>query len=182
VASWTEAERVGMMEAVLDRMCGGWTVEEAVRGVEGEFEKLPVSSATVRQWFVRAEPEMQGRYREARRMMGSALAEEALLVARNTSNATAVADRLLVDTLRWKAGKANPAEYGEKQVVEHQGQQKLEIVVREESKAIRGQEVGGQIAAGIVATATLNSSAGAVLKLEGAKTIEELAEAIQDNL
>jgi hypothetical protein len=70
-------------------------------------------------------------------MMGSALAEEALLVARGTTNATAVADKLLVDTLRWKAGKANPREYGEKQVVEHSGTQRLEVVVKEEEKPVR---------------------------------------------
>jgi hypothetical protein len=146
----TLSEREAVMAEVVERMCGGWTVEEAVRGVEGEFEALGVKSSTVRQWFVAAGPEWQERYRMARVMLGSALAEEAILVARNTSNATAAADRLLVDTLKWKAGKANPREYGEKQVVEHQGEQKLEIVVREEQKPLRNPQLAGQLTAAVV--------------------------------
>ena len=126
----TKAERVEVLERVFGLMCGGRTVEEASK-------EVGVKAATVRQWVVRSEPEVRERYWEARRMLGSALAEEALAVARNTCNATAVADKLLVDTLRWAAGKANPGEYGEKQVVEHQGTQKLEIVVKEEEKPIR---------------------------------------------
>lgn len=126
----TKAERGEVLERVFGMMCGGKTVEQAAR-------EVGVKAATVRQWVVRAEPEVRVRYQEARRMLGSALAEEALEVARNTSNATAVADKLLVDTLRWAAGKANPVEYGEKQVVEHSGTQRLEIVVKEEVKPLR---------------------------------------------
>lgn len=177
---WSEEEKREVLERVVERMCCGWTVEEAVRGVEGEFEPEGVNAGTVRMWVVRADEEFKARYAEARVMMGAAMAEEALLVARNTTNATAVADRLLVDTLRWKAGKANPV-YSDKQVVEHQGQQKLEIVVREEAKPLRSEDKGA-IAAGIVATATMGTGAGAVLSLPPAQTIEELAEAIQGNV
>lgn len=147
---WSEEEKAGILEVVVERMCCGWTVEEAVRGVEGEFEALGVNAGTVRMWVLRADPAFKQRYAEARVMLGSALAEEAILVARNTCNATAVADRLLVDTLKWKAGKANPRDYGEKQVVEHQGEQKLEIVVREESKPLRNPQLAGQLTASAV--------------------------------
>lgn len=135
----TRGEREAVLERVFGLMCGGRTVEEASR-------EVGVKAATVRQWVVRSEPEVRARYWEARKMLGSALAEEALAVARNTSNATAVADKLLVDTLRWAAGKANPVEYGEKQVVEHQGTQKLEIVVKEEAKPLRQVSATAQIA------------------------------------
>jgi hypothetical protein len=153
----SEEEREEVLDRVFDVMCAGGTVEEASR-------EVGVKAATVRQWVVRGSVGVRERYWEARKMLGSALAEEALRVARETTNATAVADKLLVDTLRWAAGKANPGEYGEKQVVEHQGTQRLEVVVREEEKPMRqiqATAVMGVLGQGAVVEAVIDGGGDA---------------------
>jgi hypothetical protein len=66
-------------------------------------------------------------------------------------------DKLKIDTFLRLAGKANPQEYGDKQVVEHQGTQKLEIVVREEAKPVRQVSASAQmeaVATSVVAQAS----------------------------
>lgn len=125
-----EAERLEVLEQVFGWMCEGWSVEECA-------PKVGVKAGTLRMWVLRAPPEVQKKYWEARRLWGSALAEQAVVIARESVNQTSTVDKLKIDTFLRLAGKANPAEYGEKQVVEHSGSQKLEIVVREEVKPVR---------------------------------------------
>ena len=143
-------EREEILGKVFDLMCEGWSVEEA-------GAQLDIKGGTLRQWVLRASPEVQRRYWEARRLWGSALADEALVVARESVNQTSTVDKIRIDTLLRLAGKANPQEYGDKQVVEHQGSQKLEIVVREEAKPMRQPQVSAQISevgAALLASAT----------------------------
>lgn len=150
---------------VFDLMCEGLTVEEA-SGVVG------VKAATLRQWVLRASAEVQRGYWEARRLWGSALADEAVLVARESVNQTATVDKLKIDTFLRLAGKANPQEYGEKQVVEHSGTQKLEIVVREEEKPVR------QVRASVTeAGAAILASPAQILPVVQGNGVEEVAEA-----
>lgn len=140
----SEEEKLGIVERVMDLMCEGHTVE-AAGGI------VDVKPGTIRQWILRGGPEVQKRYWEARRLFGSALADEAIEIARNSTNASSTVDKLQIDTFMRVAGKANPVEYGDKQVVEHQGTQKLEIVVREEAKPVRQVSASAQMDA-VVAT------------------------------
>lgn len=123
------ADREAVMEAVLEAMCRGETVDSAAKA-QG------VASGTVRQWFARDEA-WRGRYREARLIQGQAMAEEAVRIAREATNYSTSVDKLLIETLKWAAAKANPAEYGEKQTVEHQGSQQLQVKIVEEDGAPR---------------------------------------------
>lgn len=129
------ADREAVMEAVLEAMCRGETVDSAAKA-QG------VASGTVRQWFARDEA-WRGRYREARLIQGQAMAEEAVRIAREATNYSTSVDKLLIETLKWAAAKANPAEYGEKQTVEHQGSQQLQVKIVEEEgvpRQVRGLE------------------------------------------
>lgn len=117
-------DRAAVMEAVLEAMARGETVDQAAKG-QG------CASGTVRQWFAQEET-WRTRYREARLLQGQAMAEEAVRIAREATNYSSAADRLLIETLKWAASKANPAEYGEKQTVEHQGSQQLQVKIVEE--------------------------------------------------
>jgi hypothetical protein len=123
-----------------------------------------MKAGTLRQWVMVASPAMRERYWVARRLWGSALADEAVEIARESVNASSTVDKLKIDTFLRLAGKANPQEYGDKQVVEHQGTQKLEIVVREEAKPVR------QISASAVLgeVQALGNGGQAVLVLDGA--------------
>lgn len=134
----TEGEREAILERVFGMMCEGMSVEEC-------GPVVGVKPGTLRQWVLRGSPELQKKYWEARRLWGSALAEQAVVVAKESVNQTSTVDKLKIDTFLRLAGKANPAEYGEKQVVEHQGAQKLEIVVREEEKPVRGMTATAQL-------------------------------------
>lgn len=128
-------DREAVMEAVVEAMYRGETVDSAAKA-QG------VASGTVRQWFARDEA-WRVRYREARLMQGQAMAEEAVRIAREATNYSTAADKLLIETLKWAAAKANPAEYGEKQTVEHQGSQQLHVKIVEEDglpKRVRAVE------------------------------------------
>lgn len=164
----SEAEREEVLYRLFDLMCEGMTVEEASGG-------LGVRAATLRQWVLRAGPVVQRKYWEARRLWGSALADEAVVVARESVNQTSTVDKLKIDTFLRLAGKANPQEYGEKQVVEHQGSQKLEIVVREEEKPVRQVSATAQVA-GVVTAMAL--SAGSIPLVQG--NSEEIVDAVVD--
>lgn len=139
-------EKEAVLLRVFDLMCEGHSVE-ACGGIVG------MKAGTIRQWVLEASPAMRERYFVARRLWGSALADEAVEIARESVNASSTVDKLKIDTFLRLAGKANPAEYGDKQVVEHQGTQKLEIVVREEAKPVRQ----------VSASATMDAVAGAVV-------------------
>lgn len=130
--------REKVMSAVLEAMARGETVADASAALGHE-------SGVVRRWFA-ADPEWQRRYREARTLQGQAMAEEAIRIARETTDRASAADRLLIETLKWAASKANPAEYGDRQTVEHQGNQQLQVKIVEED----GSKIGGLGAEGLV--------------------------------
>jgi hypothetical protein len=139
------------MEQVLARMAEGQTVADAVASLG-----LKISAGAVRQWF-RREPEWTERYEQAKRLLAQAMAEEAIRVARDSTNHSSAADRLLIDTLKWAASKANPAEYGERQTVEHQGAQTLQVKIVEDEVPVRS--------ANALTAAQKDVASGALMKI-----------------
>jgi hypothetical protein len=133
-----DTEKAQTVEAVLARMAEGETVVEAVKTL-----KLTVTPGTVRKWMAERE-EWLAAYQTAKKLLGNALAEEAIRVARESSSYSSASDRVLIETLKWAAAKANPAEYGEKQTVEHQGAQTLQIKVVEVEGEVRNQQALNQ--------------------------------------
>lgn len=122
-------ERPAIIAAVIEGLKSGTTVRETCR-------KLEVDRATVWGWIMEEE-ETEKRYRGALRAFAANCGEEALTVARGSVNQTAAADRLLVEQLRWLAGKADPARWGDRQVVEHQGGQEMRVKVIEDEAPVR---------------------------------------------
>jgi hypothetical protein len=94
------------------------------------------------------------RYQRSRPMLGAALAEEAIRVARESTAATTAMDRVLIETLKWAASKSAPMEYGDKQMVEHQGSQTIQVKVVEEDREGRNPRVLGA-ASGIAVVANI---------------------------
>jgi len=123
-AELSEAEKGAVVRSVLMAMAEGETLAEASAD-EG------VQPALVRRWMA-ADPAVMGEYMAAKRLQAQAWAEEAIQVARESTNQSATKDRLLVDTLKWAAAKASPSEFGDKQTVEHQGAQEIKVRVVED--------------------------------------------------
>jgi transposase-like protein len=121
---WTLEERDALIEAVFEGMAEGRTLSATV-------EDYNVSAGTVRRWITQDEG-LFWEYLAARMLMAQSLAEEALQVARDTSNSTVSSDKLKIDTLQWAATKMNPREFGDKQLIQQEGTQTLEIKVVEE--------------------------------------------------
>jgi hypothetical protein len=141
-----EAEKAAVLENALEGMMEGKTLQEVCKG-------MAMPPSTVRRWLVTDEA-WRHRYATARLAQGQAMAEEAIQVARESTNHSSAADRLLIETLKWAASKANPAEYGDRQTVEHQGAQTLQIRVlesdgRNEPTPVVSQNVSPSVAKGV---------------------------------
>ena len=152
-------ERVAIVRQVLEGMSSGRTVADTAR-------ELKVRAGTVRQWIA-ADPALWAEYRRMRPLLGAAFAEEAIRVARESTNASSAQDRTLIDTLKWAAAKAAPIEYGEKQVVEHQGQQTLQVKVLEEDAPVRNiRALKESVVAASLNTAATTLSLPAIQRVE----------------
>lgn len=130
-----EAQQAQIVEAVLAGMAEGQTLQDTVRKV-AQDRKVSVTPGQVRQWIVRNEAWF-GRYQKTKTLLGQAFAEEAIQIARESTSQSTAIDRVLIETLKWAAAKANPVEYGERQTVEHQGAQTLQVKVVEEDAPVR---------------------------------------------
>lgn len=128
------------VERVLDGMAEGKTLAESVadiaRAQRKAGEKDVLTAGRVRRWITESEAYFV-RYQRMKRMLGQAFAEEALRIARDSTSSTTAMDRVLIETLKWSAAKANPVEYGEKQTVEHQGAQTLSVKIVEDDAPVR---------------------------------------------
>lgn len=151
---WTEAEQAAVCEAVIEAMAEGVTVAGALDGPEivALAGTRAVTPGMVRRWMG-AEEGRWGAYQAGKRALAMALAEEALQVARDSTGYSSAADKLLIDQLRWHAAKLAPQEFGDRQVVEHQGEQKLVIEVVEVGAPVAAPStpVGNAVASGTVA-------------------------------
>lgn len=143
-AAPTNAQKMEIIEDVLEKMTGGQTLQDAAKA-------HGVHANAVRRWVMEDE-ELYRRYTKARLMQGQAMAEEAIRVARETTNASSASDRLLIETLKWAASKANPQEFGDRQTVEHQGAQTLQVKVVEDDLPVRNPKaIGNAVAQSVVA-------------------------------
>jgi hypothetical protein len=129
VVGLSAEDRVVLMEETLEGMVSGKTLQDVVQG-------LGYDPSSVRQWLA-DDGEWAGKYRKARLLQGQAMAEEAVRVARETCRGSNTEDKLLIETLKWAASKANPQEYGDKQTVEHQGAQTLSVKIVEDDAPVR---------------------------------------------
>jgi len=145
VVGLSASARVEVMVAALEGMVSGRTLQEVVQA-------LGYDPSIIRQWLA-DDGEWAGKYRKARLLQGQAMAEEAIRVARETSRGSNTEDKLLIETLKWAASKANPVEYGDKQTVEHQGSQTLSVKIVEDDAPVRNQKAleAGKVSAVISA-------------------------------
>jgi hypothetical protein len=145
VVELTDEEREALVERVLVGMAQGKTLKETVEErnllvVGAKYgRKGCVLPGTVREWVVGRE-DWFTRYQKTRRLMGQAFAEEAIQVARESTSSTTAMDRVLIETLKWAAAKTNPAEYGEKTTVEHQGAPVLQVKIVEDDVPVRNEQ------------------------------------------
>lgn len=130
---YTPEDRAVVVEEVFEGMAKGMALSEVAT-------KFKIDPGTVRRWIARDEA-WYAEYRVSRALMGQALAEEALLIARRSSNQTVTADRLRIDTLQWSASRMNPMEYGDKQYIQQDTKQVVEIKVVEEEVEVPFREV-----------------------------------------
>lgn len=135
VAGMSQEQRVAVMELTLEGMVSGKTLQDVVTG-------LGYDPSIIRRWLA-DDGEWSAQYRKARLLQGQAMAEEAIRVARETSRSSNTEDKLLIETLKWAASKANPQEYGDKQTVEHQGAQTLSVKIVEDDAPIRNMAALG---------------------------------------
>ena len=131
----TPDARVEIVEAVLAGMADGKTLGETVKKV-ARLRGEAFTPGQVRGWIAGEEAWFL-RYQKTKTLLGQAFAEEAILVARESTSSTTAMDRVLIETLKWAAAKANPVEYGENQTVEHQGTQTLQVKVVEDDAPVR---------------------------------------------
>lgn len=160
-------ERAEVVEEVFAGMAEGKLLAETVRKLAVD-RGVDLTPGQVRNWLVRDEGWF-GRYQRMKALLGQALAEEAIGVARESTTHSTAVDRVLIETLKWAASKANPAEYGDRQVVEHQGAQKLEVRVVEESVPVRGGRKAREVGRSVEAQMAVE--AGAMRMLTGSAEV-----------
>ena len=156
-------ERRAILEQVLEGMTNGKTVADTAR-------VLKIPAGRIRTWLAR-DPEIYAEYQRVRPMLGAAFAEEAIRVARESTSQTTAMDRVLIDTLKWAAAKSAPTEYGEKQVVQHEGQQTLQVKVIEDEVPVRNVKALKEAAV----TAVLEAAANAPIRALPAPDPDEMA-------
>ena len=151
---WDEQDRVAIVERVLAGMAEGKTLTDTVAVLAKTLEE-PLTAGLVRRWIV-ANEEWFVRYQRTKTLLGQAFAEEAIQIARDSTTSSTAIDRVLIETLKWAAAKANPQEYGEKQTVEHQGAQTLSVKIVEDDAPVRNEKaMQGVKASAVLAAPTV---------------------------
>jgi len=145
----TADEREAILAQVFEGMTNGRTVADTAR-------LLKINPGTIRRWIA-LDPEVTAEYQRLRPLLGAALAEEAIRVARESTSQTTAMDRVLIETLKWAASKSAPAEYGEKQTVQHEGQQTLQVKVLEDDVPVRNVKALREAAVTAVLEAAANA-------------------------
>jgi hypothetical protein len=128
------------------RYCKAVTAKICERIAEGEVwfricnqDGLP-SYGTLYDWL-RKHPDFAEAYAQAREMAADRRADQALIVAEESTPATVQSDRLLVNTLQWRAAKGAPKRYGARaEAADDEGARdapRVIIEVRRFEKALR---------------------------------------------
>lgn len=125
--NYTQEEKAAVVEDIFNEMADGQVMSQTL-GPYG------LKAGTVRRWIASDEYWFY-EYRKARLLMAQALAEEALEISRFTDNKTVTRDKLQIDTLQWAAIRMNPAEFGDKQQIQTDSKQTVEIKLVEEEPA-----------------------------------------------
>ena len=162
-ASKPRDEQAAIVAQVFEGMTNGHTVADTCR-------RLKLNPGTVRQWIAK-DADWTAEYQRCRPLLGAALAEEAIRVARESTTQTTAMDRVLIETLKWAAAKSAPAEYGEKQTVQHEGQQTLQVKVIEDEVPVRNVKALREAAV----TAVLKAAAEAPIRALPAPDRDEIA-------
>lgn len=169
-------ERIEIVEAVLDGMADGKTladsVQEMARSQRKAGQTSVLTAGQVRRWIAEDEARF-GQYQRMKRMLGQAFAEEALKIARDSTTSTTAMDRVLIETLKWSAAKANPAEYGEKQTVEHQGAQTLQVKIVEDDAPVKNVMALSESAKEVLSGAIMQIAVQAPLQIGGISAEDE---------
>lgn len=111
-------------EAIVVEICDRLARGESLRGICADAH-IPDTS-TIRRWLAHEDAknmppvyaEFRAQYARAREDQADALADEILDEARAVTEKTANAKRVLIDALKWRAGKLKPKVYGNK--VDHE--------------------------------------------------------------
>ena len=113
-------------EEIGEKLCTLIAGGKSLRSICGKVPGMPKSMHVVWDWR-HAHPEFDTKYARARCDQADAHVEEMLDVARRASKTSEQVNdkRILVDTLKWRASKMKPKNYGDRLVVE------AEINVRE---------------------------------------------------
>ena len=122
----TEIDRLkNVREDIFNEMADGQVMSDTL-------EPYGLKAGTVRRW-ISSDEYWFYEYRKARLLMAQALAEEALEISRYTDSRTVTRDKLRIDTLQWAAVRMNPAEVGDKQAIQTESKQTVEIKLVEET-------------------------------------------------
>lgn len=96
--------------------------------VQNAADKIGVNKSTIFRWLDREDAvELRNQYTRARETQADIFADEIIDVARASKPETATSDRVLIDTLKWAAGKRKPKVYGDK--LELSGDEKSPLTV-----------------------------------------------------
>lgn len=128
-ANYSVEEKAAVLEDVFNQMADGQVMKETLA-----FYGL--DAGTVRRW-ISANDEWFYEYRKARLLMAQALAEEAIVLSRQCENKNVTRDKLQIDTLQWAATRMNPSEFGDRQQIQSDTNQTIEIKLIEEEPAVR---------------------------------------------
>jgi hypothetical protein len=123
--NYTQEEKSAVVEDIFNEMADGQVMSNTL-------EPYGLKAGTVRRW-ISSDEYWFYEYRKARLLMAQALAEEALEISRYTDNKTVTRDKLQIDTLQWAAIRMNPAEFGDKQQIQTDSKQTVEIKLVEET-------------------------------------------------
>ena len=123
--NYTQEEKSAVVEDIFNEMADGQVMSNTL-------EPYGLKAGTVRRW-ISSDEYWFYEYRKARLLMAQALAEEALEISRYTDNKTVTRDKLQIDTLQCAAIRMNPAEFGDKQQIQTDSKQTVEIKLVEET-------------------------------------------------
>jgi len=115
-------------DELVDRICEEIAAGRSLNKICSEEDWSPDKSTFYR-WMYR-HPEIRDKYARARESQSMFSAEDILEIAYNATPETYNVARLQVDAVKWIASKLLPKRYGDKQQLEHTGENGGPLVVK----------------------------------------------------